>query len=106
MREEQLQITSHIIKMMNEAILTSAFLEGTPSWEVTVSNILALALQSALCSRASDVVRTYGYEEMQALCWGDVEIVLDKDSGGPFPEGFSSPPFTATFTLRYCKGEK
>lgn len=90
---------------MNEAILEEAARRGTPSWEVTVYNVLALAMQSALCSRAGDIVRSQGYKGMEVVCWKDVYLALLVLGDDPLPEGFSSPPFSASILMRYRKGE-
>ena len=61
--------------------------------------MLALALMSALCTRAGEVVRSGLYTGNECLCWQDVEIVGKEDGAGRIS-------FHATFTLRFEKGDK
>ena len=91
---------------MNKEILASAIREGTASWDVTIFNALALALQSALGSKAGDITRFEGGTEMETLCWGHITVVMDKPTGDTLPEGFSHPPFTAYFHLKHLEPEE
>ena len=84
---------------MNAAMLADAENNGTRSWEVIIWMMLALALLSALCARAGDVVRSGLYTGNECLCWQDVHIVGKEDAEGRML-------FHATFTLRFEKGDK
>ena len=91
---------------MTNEMLASALNEGTPSWEVTIVEVLSLALQSATCARAGDLARSYGYEKMEALVWGDVQMFLPPPTSDTLPEGFTTPAFNAYITLKWRKGKK
>ena len=61
--------------------------------------MLALALLSALCARAGDVIRSGLYTGNECLYWQDVYIVGKEDGEGRML-------FHATLTLGFEKGDK
>lgn len=80
---------------MNQQMLAHDLASGTKSWDVTIWNILALALQSATGARGGDLVRSTGYTGREYLAWKDVTLELQEDD-----------TFVMIVKLRYCKGAK
>lgn len=76
-----------------------AIYNGTHSWDIRISKMMSIALQSATDSRAGDLCRSHGYHELECLCWKDIDLKLTKG-------GKSIQDFIMTVTVRFEKGYK
>lgn len=92
---------------MNEAVLLSAFDDGTKSWEVILFKVLALAMQSALSVRAGDITRSDDTDFLETIQWYRQTVPGKPGTAGTvLPGGSAAPLIRGKFTLRFCKGEK
>jgi hypothetical protein len=87
---------------MARSWLEKSLADGCGSWDKVLLKLLCVVLMSACAARAGDVLRTAGYEGPIAMCWEDVELVLDLVADRP-P---SVQDLRGKFTLRFTKGRK
>ena len=83
--------------------LAHALMNGTYSWDITLTKLASVVTQSALSSRAGDITRSQLYEGLECLCWKDITLQLDSasDRGAP-----SVQDLRGTFVLCFTKGAK
>ena len=96
---EMLWLYAKVVKQMCTAIVTDAIENGTHSWDVTCSKVLALILQAALCSRAGDVAKSTRYSDADCLNWKHVMLKRVSRKDG-------TQNWEALITLAYTKGHK
>jgi hypothetical protein len=87
---------------MARSWLEKSLADGCGSWDKVLLKLLSVVLMSACAARAGDVLRTVGYEGPIAMCWKDVELVLNPVGDRP-P---SVQDLRGKFTLRFTKGRK
>lgn len=83
---------------LSTALLQDALLNGSPNWDITLSDVLAILLQSALACRPGDMKMTDGYKQKEDLQLKDVDLRVTETS--------EEPAIKMTVTLRFCKGFK
>ncbi len=96
---EALWLSSQMVKRMAMAVFSDAMLNGTKSWDATLSGLLALVMQAALASRAGDIKRSGGYKGVEYLKWEDIVLVAKGSS-------VTDPKLTMLMTLKYRKNYK
>ena len=96
---ERLFLTSRIMERLNTALLTDAIVNGTRSWDGTISDCLSLALQAALAARAGDIKRSGRYTGSEYIQWQDVEMLA-------LGANAQSPGLKMVVAMRYRKNHK
>jgi len=87
---------------MARSWLEKSLADGCGSWDKVLLKLLSIVLMSACAAQAGDILRTGGYEGPIAMCWEDVELVLD-----PVEDRLPSvQDLRGKFTLRFTKGRK
>ena len=62
-------------------LMQDGLVNGTPSWDVTLSKVLAIVLMVALSSRAGDVTKgRHDSQKLPFLCYKDVTLLLHQGS--------------------------
>jgi len=65
-----------LVKKIVTAILEDAVVNGTCSWDVTISKLLSIVLLGTMGARAGDIGLSIGYTGMQVLQWKHIELKL------------------------------
>lgn len=89
-----------VLEKMARAWVERALIEGCPSWDRVLLRLLGVVLQAACCARSGDIARSQYYDDLECLCWKNVELVLKKDAP------LSVQSLRAKLTLEYTKGFK
>lgn len=73
-------LCSQMVKRMVTTFFSDAIINGTKSWDATLSGCLSLTLKAALASRAGDIKRSCHYAGVEFLKWKDIELVAKGSS--------------------------
>jgi hypothetical protein len=84
---------------MVTTVFSDAIINGTKSWDATLSGCLSLTLQAALASRAGEIKRSCHYTGVEYLKWKDIELVTKGSS-------ITEPSLLMLVTLLYRKANK
>jgi hypothetical protein len=100
-------LTARLMIQLIRALLVQAVTFGVTDWSIVVHKCLGLALQSALSSRAGDIVVTRDYEDNECLSYKDIQLkaTLDVATASELPL-VDRVVFDAKITLRYTKDKK
>jgi len=88
---------------MSRSWFQRAMSEGTSSWDVMLTKITSVVMQSAMSSRSGDITRSQLYEGFECLCWKDIILTLDEATDRSMPK---VEDLRGTFLLRFTKGYK
>ncbi|KFZ05831.1 hypothetical protein V501_07977, partial [Pseudogymnoascus sp. VKM F-4519 (FW-2642)] len=92
-----------LVLKMATAWVKDAFENGTHSWDITISKLASIVIQSALSSRSGDITRSQLYEGIEYLCWGHITFTLESPATRDAP---SVQDLKGTFELQFTKGHK
>lgn len=93
-----------LVLKMATAWIKDAFENGTHSWDITISKLTSVLLQSALSSRSGDITRSQLYEGLECLCWG--HIILKLESPGTRDNAPNVQDLKGIFELQFTKNKK
>lgn len=85
------------LKVLINAVFTSAIGEGTPNWDVLLSKILSVVWCAALSCRPGDILNSSSANKIPYLAWKDIDLRL---------VGANISGFTASVTIRNEKAHK
>lgn len=88
---------------MSRSWFQRAMSEGTYSWDIILTKVTSVVMQSAMSSRSGDITRTQLYEALECLCWKDITLKLDEATDRSMPK---VADLRGTFLLRFTKGYK
>ena len=91
-------VSGAIILILVDGLLRNAIVHGTPSWDMTISRAMSLAVPSATGMRSGDLARSHGYSNQQVTLLGDLVVKVVNDEKGI--------RFRSLLTLRNTKGHK
>ncbi|OBT74080.1 hypothetical protein VF21_07115 [Pseudogymnoascus sp. 05NY08] len=92
-----------LVLKMATAWVKDAFENGTHSWDITISKLASIIIQSALSSRSGDITRSQLYEGIEYLCWGHITFTLESPATRDTP---SVQDLKGKFELQFTKGHK
>ena len=105
--EKRVYLMYSVIDFMVATYIENAFVNGVRSWDLLINHVLGVLLQVAANSRAGDIARFKDYTGMEALCWKDIQLVLNEEKDDQLngeKDELSVDDFHLVMTLRYCKG--
>jgi hypothetical protein len=91
-------VSGATILVLTDGFLRNAIMNGTASWDATISKAMSLAVQSATGMRSGDLARANGYSNQEVTTLGDLVVKVVDDAKGL--------RFQALLTLGYVKGHK